>query len=39
MRTSPRVPYEVLLWSWLTIATLATFASLAYALYEAKLLF
>ncbi len=39
MRTSPRVPYQVLLWSWLVVATAATFASLAYALHEAKLLF
>jgi|GEM_PF-4414609 hypothetical protein len=39
MRPSPRVPYQVLLWSWLVVATAATFASLAYALHHAKMLY
>lgn len=39
MRTPPRVPYQVLLWSWLAVATVATFASLAYALHNSRMLF
>ena len=38
MRTDSRVMYPVLLWGWLAVATMATFAALAYALSHAELL-
>jgi hypothetical protein len=36
---SNRIPFPIVLWASLVVATLATFIALAHALHEAQLLF